>query len=216
MCREYIQKITKNILSYSRFYIWFSKHYCNPDNYYIHKKKHSLSSLVTLLSLTSLRLAPQRHSISTSECSSNTKSGKHKDTAPLFPTTQTAGKKKKKKTPKSNQTKQRIKGEAATKCGREGLVGCRRLYWLVLGFGLSLYHALISLYRPSPVKKRNRRNGIEFLAFCLMERESDVQKGKWGKRRWKEEENGGNVHKSFLLQERRRKMKGREKVCLIN
>jgi hypothetical protein len=42
------------------------------------------------------------------------------------------------------------------------------------------------------------------------------RRGKWGKRRWKKEENRGNVQKLFLLQERRRKMREREKVCLIN
>jgi hypothetical protein len=94
-------------------------------------KRNTLSSLLTHLSLTSLCLAPQRHSIFTSECSSNTKSRKHKDTAPPFPTTQPAGKhEKKKKNPKSNQTKERIKGEVATKWGREGS-------WVIADCGLS-------------------------------------------------------------------------------
>jgi hypothetical protein len=42
----------------------------------------------------------------------------------------------KKKTPKSNQTKQRIKGEAATKWGREGLVGCVLSPTVLVGVGL--------------------------------------------------------------------------------
>jgi hypothetical protein len=54
------------------------------------------------------------------------KTQRHSPSVPYNPSSM----KTKKKTPKSNQTKQRIKGEAATKWGREGLVGYRRL-WVV-------------------------------------------------------------------------------------